>query len=349
MQQTEARYASTHQPTVLFLDVSSHIYNLSFNGVVGLLATWSLRLMGQSVTYLVCHSGFEKCLLGARPDALSAPMPCDTCIASNTSWYPAQHSVAFYPPKTGYDDPLSNFMAMTTEELIAYRHGSIHLGELCVPSVRWRLRRWSLDLDTDGHDILAAYIVSAIALAQQLETIFAERRVRSLLLFNGTFFPEATARAVAQLHNIPVVTYESGFLPLSTFFSHTAATEYSIQIPANFKLSDKENAQLDEYLAQRLKGNFTMAGVRFWPDMQSISPELQQKAESHRQVVVVFTNVVFDTSQVYANRIFGNMFDWLKATLTLAAKHPDTLFIIRAHPDELRQDKSKPGNPLANG
>ncbi|NJL35778.1 MAG: hypothetical protein HC899_02730 [Leptolyngbyaceae cyanobacterium SM1_4_3] len=340
VQQTEAKYANAHQPTVLFLDVSSHIYNLSFNGVVGLLATWSLRLMGQSVTYLVCHGGFEKCLLGARPDDLSAPMPCDTCTANNTSWYPAQHSVAFYPPETGYDDPLSKFMAMTTEELIAYRHGSINLGELCVPSVRWRLRRWNLALNTAGHDILAAYVVSAIALIQQLETILAERRVRSLLLFNGTFFPEATARAVAQLHNIPVVTYESGFLPLSTFFSHTAATEYSIQIPVNFKLSDKENVQLDEYLAQRLKGNFTMAGVRFWQDMQSISPELQQQAEAYRQIVVVFTNVVFDTSQVYANRVFENMFDWLKATLTLAAKHPDTLFIVRAHPDELRQDKA---------
>ncbi|NJO52247.1 MAG: hypothetical protein HC840_25830 [Leptolyngbyaceae cyanobacterium RM2_2_4] len=119
--------------------------------------------MGQSVTYLVCHGGFEKCLLGARPDDLSAPMPCDTCTANNTSWYPAQHSVAFYPPETGYDDSLSKFMAMTTEELIAYRHGSINLGELCVPSVRWRLRRWNLALNTAGHDILAAYVVSAIA------------------------------------------------------------------------------------------------------------------------------------------------------------------------------------------
>lgn len=335
----EAKHSNTDQPTVLFFDVSSHIYNLSFNGVAGLLATWGLRLAGQPVTYLVCHSGFEKCLLGTRPADLSASMPCDTCIANNTSWYPAKHSIAFHPPDAGYDDLLSKLMAMTTEELIAYRYGSINLGELCVPSVRWRLRRWNLDLDAAGHDILAIYIASAIALAQRLERLFVERKVRSLLLFNGTFFPEATARAVAELHHIPVVTYESGFQPLSAFFSHTVATEYSIQIPADFELNDEENAQLDEYLAQRLKGNFTMAGIRFWPDMQSISPELKQKAESHQRVVVVFTNVVFDTSQTYANRVFESMFDWLEATLTLAAEHPDTLFIVRAHPDELRQDK----------
>jgi hypothetical protein len=339
VQHAETTHHNADQPSVLFLDVSSHIYNLSFNGIAGLLATWGLRLAGQSVTYLVCHSGFEKCLLGTRPADLSAPMPCETCIANNTSWYPAKHSVAFHPPEAGYDHLSSKLMAMTTKELLDYRYGSINLGELCVPSVRWRLRRWNLDLDAAGHDILAIYIASAIALAQRLETLFSEKKVRSLLLFNGTFFPEATARAIAQLHNIPVVTYESGFQPLSAFFSHTVATEYSIQIPADFELSDEENTQLDEYLAQRLKGNFTMAGIRFWQDMQSISSELKQKAEAHRQIVVVFTNVVFDTSQTYANLVFESMFDWLEATLTLAAEHPNMLFVVRAHPDELRQDK----------
>lgn len=339
VQQVEATYNNADQPSVLFLDVSSHIHNFSFNGVVGLLATWGLRLAGQPVTYLVCHSGFERCLLGTRPADLAAPMPCEACIANNTSRYPAKHSIEFHPPEAGYADLLPKLMAMTTEELLDYRYGSINLGELCVPSVRWRLRRWNLDLDAAGHDILAIYIASAIALAERMEKLFAEKRVRSLLLFNGTFFPEATARAVAELHNIPVVTYESGFQPLSAFFSHDVATEYSIQIPANFELSDEENARLDEYLAQRLKGNFTMAGIRFWPDMQSISPALKQKAEAHQQVVVVFTNVVFDTSQTYANRVFESMFDWLEATLTLAAEQPDTLFIVRAHPDELRQDK----------
>jgi hypothetical protein len=339
VQQAENGYSNADQPPVLFFNVSSHTYNLSFNGTVGLLAAWSLRLAGQPVTYLVCHSGLEKCLLGTRPADLSVSPPCDICIANNTSWYPAQHTIAFQPNKLGDGELQSKFGGMTIEQLITYRYGAIAIGELCVPSVRWRLRRWNIDADPAGRDLLAIYVASAIALAQRLEKLFAEQPMRSLLLFNGTFFPEATARAVAQQHNIPVITYESGFQPLSAFFSHDVATEYSIRVPADFQLGDDENAQLDDYLAQRLKGNFTMAGVRFWQDMQSISPELKQKAQAHQQVVVIFTNVVFDTSQTYANLIFESMFDWLEATLTLAAQHSDTLFIIRAHPDELRQHK----------
>jgi capsule polysaccharide export protein KpsC/LpsZ len=56
--------------------------------------------------------------------------------------------------------------------------------------------------------------------------------------------------------------------------------------------------------------------------------------------VPIFTNVIFDTSQPYANTVFEDMFDWLDMTLEVIRAHPETLFVIRAHPDELRVRKS---------
>jgi hypothetical protein len=53
----------------------------------------------------------------------------------------------------------------------------------------------------------------------------------------------------------------------------------------------------------------------------------------------VFTNVVFDTSQPHANTLFSDMFAWLDDVLEIARKHPETLFVIRAHPDESRPGK----------
>src|SRR5690606_5592487 len=80
-------------------------------------------------------------------------------------------------------------------------------------------------------------------------------------------------------------------------------------------------------------------GIRFWPEMRGLDETWQQRLSAFRQVVPVFTNVIFDTSQPHANTLFPDMFAWLNALLDLIRAHPETLFVIRAHPDELRPGK----------
>ena len=80
-----------------------------------------------------------------------------------------------------------------------------------------------------------------------------------------------------------------------------------------------------------------MAGIRFWPEMRSLSRNCCS-ISTYKQVVPVFTNVIFDTSQIHANVMFENMF----ACGSGAGNHPrppGTFFIIRAHPDEDRPGK----------
>jgi hypothetical protein len=105
-------------------------------------------------------------------------------------------------------------------------------------------------------------------------------------------------------------------------------------------LNDEQNARLDAYLAKRFQGDFTMAGIKFWEDMQGLDESFLRKAAGFKQIVPVFTNVIFDTSQPHANTVFEDMFDWLDMVLEVIMEHPETLFVIRAHPDELRVRKS---------
>lgn len=128
--------------------------------------------------------------------------------------------------------------------------------------------------------------------------------------------------------------------PLSAYFTDGDATAYDLDIPTDFKLNQAQNEQLDAYLSARFKGDFHMAGVQFWPEMSQLSPEFVQFAKGFKQVVPVFTNVIFDTSQPHANVIFEDMFTWLDRILEVANKHPETLFVIRAHPDEAREGKA---------
>jgi hypothetical protein len=71
-----------------------------------------------------------------------------------------------------------------------------------------------------------------------------------------------------------------------------------------------------------------------------LDEEFLQRAAAFKQIVPVFTNVIFDTSQPHANTVFEDMFDWLDMALEVIRAHPETLFVIRAHPDELRVRKA---------
>ncbi len=73
--------------------------------------------------------------------------------------------------------------------------------------------------------------------------------------------------------------------------------------------------------------------------MKSLGEDFKAKAKKYKAIVPIFTNVIFDTSQSHANVIFDHMFDWLDTILAQITAFSETLFVIRAHPDELRPGK----------
>jgi len=137
-----------------------------------------------------------------------------------------------------------------------------------------------------------------------------------------------------------VITHEVGLQPATAYFTEGSATAYPIHIPESFEMNAEQNAKLDAYLAKRFQGDFTMAGIKFWADMKGLDESFLKKAAGFKQIVPVFTNVIFDTSQPHANTVFEDMFDWLDMILEVIREHRETLFVIRAHPDELRVRKS---------
>jgi len=92
-----------------------------------------------------------------------------------------------------------------------------------------------------------------------------------------------------------------------------------------------------------------MAGIRFWKEIKGLDEAFLAKASSFRQIVPVFTNVVYDTSQIHANVVFRHMFHWLDHVLKIIRAHPETLFVIRAHPDEMRPGTAKQARESVRG
>jgi hypothetical protein len=225
------------------------------------------------------------------------------------------------------------------DDLISWEAEGLPLGQLVLPTLRWVLRRHDLPDEVAVADLFRRYLRSASRVARWFDRYLASASPRALVVFNGIMFPEAVARAVFQRAGLPVVTHEVGLRPFSAYFSHEQATFRQTSVDLERPLSKDENARLDRYLDERFRGRFSMAGVRFWPAIDPLPPSLRMRMEADGRAVVVFTNVVFDTSQVHANTLYPSMFAWLEDVRAAIERHPERLFVVRAHPDENRPGK----------
>ncbi len=341
---------------VVFFNASTRLYGLSLNAAFALLASWSLRLSGVPVVHFVCQAGMKHCVLGTKRlrNPLSGitdyftPPPCAACMAQSHRLYAGAqvHGWSFQ------EDPVLNtaLQKLSIPELSVFQYPisnlqpsdfnlQLPLGRLVLPSVRWALRMFSLPDDEPTRYLMRAYITSANCVAREFANLLAETRPATVVIFNGALYPEATARWVADQMGVRSVAHEVGFQRYSAFFTEGEPTAYPIKIPDEFELSPEQDRRLEAYLEKRFQGKFSMAGIQFWPEMRSLDQGFLHKAAGFKQIVPVFTNVAYDTSQVHANVVFPHMFAWLDLVAGIIREHPETLFVIRAHPDEMRPGK----------
>ncbi len=324
------------RPVIVF-NASTRLLGLSQNAAFSLLTGWALRLAGTPVVNFICNSGLVPCVLGTDRDAVDALPPCGDCTGQSKKAYSGAVVRWFDFEK---DEPLRRELApLTLEQLVKFEFDGAPLGAIVLPSLRWILRRHTLEDDKPTLYLLRQYIQSAWNVIRQFRKLLETVDPLALVVFNGMFYPEAAARWAARQCGIRVIAHEVALQPFSAFFTPGEATAYPIDIPESFGLSATQEARLDAYLEQRFQGNFSMAGVRFWPEMHSLDEAFWQKANQFKHIVPVFTNVIFDTSQGHANVVFTDMFAWLDQVLQIIRAHPETYFVIRAHPDEARPGK----------
>ncbi len=334
---------------VIFFKASSGIDDLSWNSGFHLLTSWAFRLQGIPVVYFACDSGMSHCVLGTNRDNVQKEPPCKSCVYQSKTLYKnvealnrskAQTSVVNWFGFQRDPELVKAIAGLSIDNLSLFTYHDIPLGALCLPGLRWVLRIHHLNDDESTRYLLREYILSAWNVAQKFDALLDQTQPRAVLVFNGQFFPEATARWVAQKRGLRVITHEVGFQPATAFFTEGEATASPIPLPDDFEMNDEQNAKLDAYLAKRFQGDFTMAGIKFWANMDGLDEAFLKKAAGFKQIVPIFTNVIFDTSQPHANTVFEDMFDWLDLALEEIRSHPETLFVIRAHPDESRVRKS---------
>jgi hypothetical protein len=325
---------------VVFFNASTRIHLPSLNAAFALLASWAVRSAGVPARYVVCRRGMDLCILGTKREDYMAAPPCGPCQRRSSGLFPEELVIPLDFDVAEGDAVGAQLTGKSVGEMADWDRDGLPIGALCLPGLRWALRRHRIPDDEATRGLFRRYLASAASLANRFDEICQAVEPRSLVVFNGIMYPEAVARAVALRRGIPVITHEVGLRPFSAFFSHGHATFREVEFPPAYKLSPADERRLDDYLSARFQGEFTMAGIRFWPEMRALPGELIQRISQHRQTIAVFTNVIFDTSQVHANTVFPDMFSWLDALIAEIEDNPGTLFVLRAHPDEDRPGKA---------
>ena len=327
------------QKPVVFFNASTRVKYISLNAAFSSIAAWGFRLSGTPVVHFACKAGMSRCVLGSDPDNHRKEPPCKGCIAQSRRLF-AHTEIKWFEYKE--HNELSNIIGeLSIKELTNFVYEGKPLGQIVLPSIRWRMRRHHLLDDDPTRFLFREFIHSGYWIGIEFAELLEQVDPLAVFVFNGMMFPEAMACRVARERNIPVITHEIGYQPFTGFFTTGEATERLVHVPDSYDLTEKQNALLDDYLEKRFEGQFSMGGIKFWQDMRGLDESFMKKAEQFKQIVPIFTNVIFDSSQPHANVVFEHMFEWLDLILEIIKTNPETLFVIRAHPDEMRPDSKK--------
>ena len=329
--------ASSGNPVILF-NASTRLSGLSQNAGFSLVTSLALRAAGVPVFHLVCQRGLSRCVLGTNRDNPHALPPCAGCMRTSRFVFSGADVSGFTFKKN--EGIAREFKGLSLTELLEFEYQDFPLGQIILPSMRWVLRRHHLNDDEHTRLIAREYLLSACHLLDVIHELLQKLHPRALVIFNGMFYPEAIVKWAARRVGTPVYSHEVGMLPFSAFFTDQEATAYPVHIDDGFQLNREQEERLDRFLEDRRQGRFITAGIRFWPQMNRLDEDFLQHASRHRFIVPIFTNVIFDTSQGHANALYEHMFEWLDSILPYIQRQTDTLFVIRAHPAELRAGKA---------
>jgi len=337
--------SASEKKSVIFFNASARLVDLNLNAAFSMIASWGIQLAGRKVFHFACNSGMSHCVLGAGFGDPKAPPPCKKCIRDTKRFSGSAPRFWFdFHEDAGLRQDIQG-KSVSELENISYQGRP--LGTLVLPSIRWILRRYHLKDDEVTRYLFSEYLISAHNIAENFSQMITEVDPEVVVVFNGLQYPEAVVRWIALQNELRVITHEVNLQPFSAFFTGGQATIYPLAIPDDFLLSDNQNLVLNEYLEKRFQGDFKMAGIKFWSEMHQLPKELIDDINKFDSVIPVFTNVIFDTSQAHANTIFPDMFAWLDTVLKYVKENSNILFVIRAHPDEMRVGKSSQENVLS--
>lgn len=317
-------------PRILFLTPRDWAAHVQYESVIA----QALRVRGADVRFLRCGGGLEIC---DRSNTYEAPpMPCTSCdryvnASIDAHRFPQDSLAERWMVVRNEPGDWPELDEMGAAELAHVMEGDVDLGALVDRPVKWFLCAADVVHDPLHLRTRRRFLRSARRILRSVEEALDEHRPETVVLLNGLFLFESIAWEACRARGIDVVTYERAFRKETLVFSRDAPAGYY-----NFDdawervgrdLSAREVEEIDEYLALRRGGK---AFDQHWtPD-----PEASIVRGGGR-LVVLFTNLTWDTAVLGRNCAFPSIQAWVDAAIAAFVARSEHRLVIRIHPSEV--------------
>lgn len=172
-------------------------------------------------------------------------------------------------------------------------------------------------------------------------------RVDQVIMLNGKFFTEQLLAEHCREKKIPFITYERGIIRETVMLADgkpaiPAVTQQRWKQRRENSLTQVQRKKLYAYIESRkFVGNAET--VPFYTNMIENQKQLCEKhnIDSQKNIVVLFTNSIWDSAVVAEDTIFENIFNWITISIEHYRYQRDTQLVIRVHPVEVRIAKQQ--------
>ncbi len=236
------------------------------------------------------------------------------------------------------------------DELQSYIHEGVPLGRMARITLRWSLRKFTLENNKEVVESYRELIRLGYKFFKYFKDLLQREKPDVVLLFNGLFLPERILFYVAQSQDIPVVTWEGGWLPDTILFSWENFAGYCEldevwQEEKDANLSENQIRQMEEFLAVRWRGGREVA--QYWPKIQADIAKIKANLEIDGKIYSIFSNILWDSSIQDRDLGFTNMMEWLLDTIDYFTNKDEHL-VIRLHPAEIRLYGKRSNEPVGD-
>lgn len=222
-----------------------------------------------------------------------------------------------------------------------FEYSGIRIGEEAFASVL-RITLMGTIKDTrENRGLVYRFLVSGIMMTKIAERAFASIKPDRIVMPHGVYITHGIASKVAAKLNIPSVIYGGAYRKNTVMLSHKESYHRTMVHEPNsvwehLELSPENRQALWTYLLSKQGGGCDYVSYHPNPieDLNVLYKTLH--INGSREIVSLFTNVIWDAQIYYDFNVFENIFEWVFTTIDELAKNDKVWLVIRIHPAEIK-------------
>tara|TARA_B100000003_G_C10920064_1_gene366914 strand:- start:42 stop:1718 length:1677 start_codon:yes stop_codon:yes gene_type:complete len=313
---------------------------------------FSLDLKGADVEFLLCDQSLSACSQCTHAqyesedefNIIKAKKNCSSCWSIGNAYMKRSkfkiNKFSDFIEQKDFDRIDKILDETEISKIKNFKIDNISVGEHAYSGVLRYFARGQIPNTINSKKIYVEYFKSALITYFMSVKLFSKKKYDKILLNHGIYTPQGIICDVANKFNVKVVTWYTSYRKKTVTLSHKGTYHKTLLNDEytdweNIKLDKNKLLKLDQYLSSRRHGGNDW--IYFQGKNQNFDIEnylKENKINTKRKIVSIFTNVIWDAQLYYEQNIFNDIIEWCNETINFL-KDKDVTVLLRIHPAEL--------------